>query len=480
MNLHVLHTNDVHSDLAMYARLTASLTSLRRALRAQGDAVLTFEIGDHLDRIHPLSDATRGRVNAAILRAVQYDGMVLGNNETLTLEKEHLHAYLRAAKTPVFCSNMTFPDRIVSFPQGRLYDVNGMKFGVFGVTVFYRAIMEALGVDAFDAYETAWRVSASLRQRGADVVIMLSHLGLAVDQSLADKGLPVDLIVGGHTHHFLQASVKRGDTWIVQAGKQGIAYGHTVVCLEGKRVVNVTSQLIYTDRRALQDPRIVRETALFAKEARRELDKVVGYLREPLCHAQFGESHIVNLLCDQMRREFVTDVALLNGGVISASLRDGEIARRDLLAICGTPMRAVLLEMDVATLCTFIEAGLAMETISKRGFGFGFRGYYIGRIHVSGVEVLAESDGSVEGGRVRILEIRKDGRALQMDETITAAICEYLALSPVYTHLNPARYVYTRPMMRELLERAFAQESAVEAARVPRVYVDCATGKEDV
>ena len=480
MNLHVLHTNDVHSDLALFARLTASLSALRDALSIRGEHVLVFDIGDHLDRIHPLSDATCGRVNAAVLRALQYDGMVLGNNETLTLEKDHLHDYLRTAQTPVFCSNMTFPDDIEAFADGRMYDLNGLKLGVFGVTVFYPAIMEALGVNAFDAHEAAWRVSASLRNRGADVVIMLSHLGLAVDQSLADEGLPVDLIVGAHTHHFLQASVKRGNTWIVQAGKQGIAYGHTVICVEDKRVANITSKLVYTDRRTQQDPRVIRVTASFEDEARRTLNRVVGYLHEPLRHAQFGESDVANLLCDQMRREFAADVAIVNGGVITASLREGAIARGDLLAICGTPMRAVLLEIDVATLCAFIEAGLALETISKRGFGFGFRGHYIGRIHVSGVEVFAASDPSIEGGRVRVLHLKKDGRVLRGNETVTAAICEYLALSPVYTNLHPARYVYAPPMMRELLERAFAQEGAIEVARVSRVFVDCASEKENV
>lgn len=55
----------------------------------------------------------------------------------------------------------------------------------------------------------------------ADVLILLSHLGLKLDLELAGRGLPVDLILGGHSHDLTPDPLRRGSTVVVQGGYHG-------------------------------------------------------------------------------------------------------------------------------------------------------------------------------------------------------------------------------------------------------------------
>lgn len=59
-----------------------------------------------------------------------------------------------------------------------------------------------------------------LRARN-DAVVLLSHLGLKADLQLADRGLAVDLILGGHSHDLTPEPLWRGKTAVVQGGSHG-------------------------------------------------------------------------------------------------------------------------------------------------------------------------------------------------------------------------------------------------------------------
>lgn len=56
----ILHTNDLHSHLERWPKIRRYLLTRKRQLRRDGYSVLTFDIGDFLDRQHPLTEATMG------------------------------------------------------------------------------------------------------------------------------------------------------------------------------------------------------------------------------------------------------------------------------------------------------------------------------------------------------------------------------------------------------------------------------------
>ena len=92
--IHILHTNDLHSHFENWPRMRRFLLEHQAAYRKQGDTVLTFDIGDAMDRSHPLTEATNGQINTELLNQIGYDGVTIGNNEGFgnsDADLEHLY-----------------------------------------------------------------------------------------------------------------------------------------------------------------------------------------------------------------------------------------------------------------------------------------------------------------------------------------------------------------------------------------------------
>lgn len=471
MELHILHTNDVHSELDRYARLAAGLNRTRLELQAQGAAVLCFDLGDHLDMSSALTHATGGRVNADLIHALSYDGWLFGNNETLTLEPELWTEVIDRAAVPFYCSNIELPGPSPWLRrEGSLLSVGGLCVGVCGVTVRFAKPLSATGGVLADPLPAAVGTAAALRRQGADIVLLLSHLGLHVDQELALAGIEADVIIGAHTHQFLEEPERVARTWICQAGKHALAFGHTVVRMaDDGRVADVDTRLVYTDESAAADPVAAAVIRTYAQGAGDWLAEPVAALPAPLPHSVFGESVLVNLLCDRMRADLDADIAMVNGGVVTAALRDGVVRRRDLLAVCSTPMRAVVMNASGERIRQFLEDSLDGELIGAQGIGFGFRGHFIGRVHVSGVTVHTRRETKNEAARERVERIEVDGCPLEPGRSYRIAVCEYIALSHSrFPALRGQEFHYRRPTLRSLLAAALADDEARQRAVLPR------------
>jgi hypothetical protein len=109
------------------------------------------------------------------------------------------------------------------FPATALLEKQGVKIGVIGVAdpTLFGAFPE---VHAEPPEPAVSRAAGELRKQGADVVVVLSHLGLHGDQDLAKSG-GVDLIIGSHSLDSLDPPRRVGDTWIVQPMYQGQQVG---------------------------------------------------------------------------------------------------------------------------------------------------------------------------------------------------------------------------------------------------------------
>ncbi|MCY0875254.1 MAG: 5'-nucleotidase C-terminal domain-containing protein [Firmicutes bacterium] len=461
--IHLLHTNDVHSELQAFGKLVTPFRDLRNGLLATGASVLCFDIGDHVDISHPISAATSGKVNVEMLQNAGYDAWVPGNNESLMLAPHRLAALREQSQIPLLCAN------VQGCVSHLLYEVGGVTLGVFGVTVYFPLLHDCLHSGVTEPIAAAWRVTQMLRAKGADVVVMLSHLGFAADQALAD-GLAVDVILGGHSHHFLSEAVQRSNTWICQAGKYAQAFGHTVLHLEqdGGRVSvrDVSSTLIYSAPSEVMDRGISGVLMREAKAAQAWLDETIVQIAQPLPHSVLGESVLANILCDELRTSTGSDLALINGGIIAGCLRQGELRRRDLLANCPSPMRAVVCVLSGREILQIVSEAWYGELAERRGFGFGFRGYLIGLLHLSGGHVTLSGEDSETGVTIKHLVIAD--QPLALTRSYRVAICEFVALSHVRSVLGDLQYAYYPEMLRDVYARGLSKAQAVAQGRTRR------------
>ena len=250
----ILHTNDIHSELLPHwsavhghpegenhsvggvARLATAVNEIRENKRKEDEPLLLFDIGDFLGGAPFAWLALAGQAaELTIMQRMGYDGVTIGNHE-YDYGPDALAQYLVRAgyplahqKTLVLASNTEAPangslaSQDLCRKTGMFELENGLKVGVFGLIGKEAILMmgETQGMQFLDQHETARQLVGELKGQGADVIVALSHCGLAEDRELARKVLGIDIIIGGHCHTTLFEPVLLGGTMVVQAGHFG-------------------------------------------------------------------------------------------------------------------------------------------------------------------------------------------------------------------------------------------------------------------
>jgi 2',3'-cyclic-nucleotide 2'-phosphodiesterase (5'-nucleotidase family) len=123
-----------------------------------------------------------------------------------------------------------------------LLDVDGIDVGLIGLTpADWRDIYASMDLDVPEGLPLVRENAAALRRRGADVVILLSHLGIERDRELAaELDNEISLVIGAHSHTLLPRGERVGNVTIVQAGSFGEYLGRVELDLEdGVRIAHV-------------------------------------------------------------------------------------------------------------------------------------------------------------------------------------------------------------------------------------------------
>lgn len=152
------------------------------------------------------------------MSAAGYDAGTIGNHE-FDNGLEGLLKPLPHAKFPIINSNYDFSDTILSgkFPRWKIFERSGIKIGIYGLGIKAEGLIADKSFGATihnDPIVTALEMESFLKNgKKCDLVICLSHLGLRYsnnsvsDLILAENTALTDLIVGGHTHTYLQEPI---------------------------------------------------------------------------------------------------------------------------------------------------------------------------------------------------------------------------------------------------------------------------------
>lgn len=470
MNIHLLHVNDIHSQIENHMRLGALLRRLRTELQSRGEPVLTFDIGDTIDRVRPEAEATRGVLNAALLGALGVDGWVFGNNEGLTVPVASWPQLAARAQTTVFGTNLRHDDgtALSGFVDVKVYQANGVRVGVFGVTPNYERPYAVLGIRALDPFAAAAAATDSLRAQGCEVVVALSHLGLFADRTLAAQVPEIDVILGGHSHQFMTAAETVGQTAIFQAGKHGFAFGHTTVEFDSvaRRIQRVTSEPLAVDVHGPLDQQMLSTYRGYLPDIAGHLKASVTTLDQPLQVLFDRETALSNLLVDALFAAYPCDLGLIMAGALTASLRAGEVLVEHVHGACSTPTRPILISLTGRDIYHIVERSVLPECYDRKGFGFGFRGSVVGFLALANAAAVLERD--QVGGR-RLVSLKVNGQPLVPDRWYRVVTCEYLWLAPVFPEFHGGRDVeFEVPLVRDVLRDAMRNRDQITAAHTNR------------
>lgn len=247
VRLVILHTNDTHSridpfpeDGGRFAGLggAARRATLVNRVRKAHEHVLLLDSGDIFQGT-PYFNFFKGEIEFKTMSGMGYDVATLGNHD-FDNGVDGLVSMLPHAAFDFVSANYDASDSpLAPHLQPHVIRIlGGIKVGIFGLGIaFDRLVLPALhdGVRYNDPIIAAKQQVEALRNAGCQVVVCLSHLGYnyrgdrVSDTDLAQAVPGIDLVLGGHTHTFLDApdvyNHGEASTIVSQVGWAGMRLG---------------------------------------------------------------------------------------------------------------------------------------------------------------------------------------------------------------------------------------------------------------
>ncbi|TXK75862.1 bifunctional UDP-sugar hydrolase/5'-nucleotidase [Paenibacillus sp. N3.4] len=469
----ILHTNDIHSHFEQMPKISAYFDRVRRLW--QVDQVLTLDIGDHMDRMRPETEGTSAITNFEIMNATGYEAMVIGNNEGLTFTPELLRAVVKEHATfPIVGSNVIeiatnqTPDWMV--PTITLQK-SGLQIGIIGVTAAYTTYYELLGWHVTDPFEAVKAYTKLLRPQ-VDIIIVMSHLGLRMDQQMAEDIEGIDIILGGHTHHLLEEPLLHSGTYICATGKFGQYAGHIELAFDSAegRIVEFNGRVVPMTAESEDDSSVTTLLEHYRYASTTALDSEITRLRQPLRLDWYGESPLGNLLAAGIRRWTSAEIGLVNSGQLLQGLKEGRLTRGRLLEICPGPINPCRMLLSGAKLLQALEESLLEEFMKKPIRGFGFRGEVLGVLCVDGISV--EVDRS-KPPYERIVTVKVGEAPLDPEREYVVGTIDMFTFGSGYLSLSQGKQIaYMLPeFIRDVLASELQDESALAYSHFAR-FID--------
>jgi 2',3'-cyclic-nucleotide 2'-phosphodiesterase/3'-nucleotidase len=355
-----------------------------------------------------------------------------------------------------------------------LTEVDGVTVGLTGILTEEAPTIASLGDNAeVTAPASALQeVVPQMREEGADVVVVLSHVASPVVESeVAPNVDGVDAYVGDHAAQAYETPNVVNGSLVSIVGDEFRFLAELHLHVDAGEVVSheftrhATAEAV---GRGLEPNAEVEE---LVREYNERLDQEVGQeigrtettldCRENVVRRE--ESNMGNYIADKMRENTDADVALMNGGGIrtDSQYEPGAITQRDVLNILPFGNELTVLEVSGETLRAALENGVSeVERLSGRF------------PQVSGMQFTY--DPSNEAGS-RIVDASLGGDAIDPDATYTVATNNFVADGgDGYGMLTDATRVLTPgngPVLASLIVRRIRAESPIAPEVTGRVTV---------
>lgn len=249
-HLTILHTNDVHSHIDPFPSGhhrfpnlggVSRRASLIGAIRQENPNTLVLDAGDIFQGT-PYFNFYGGELEFKLMNKMGYRASTLGNHD-FDNGLSGLLAQLPNAEFSFLCANYDFTQTVLDgyIRPYEVYVMDGIRVGVFGLGIQLKGLVldELYGETKYlDPVEIGQDMARILREEErCDLVVCLSHLGYTYsdparmsDRVLAAGTDHIDLIIGGHTHTFMEkaeiAANRSGEPVLIQqVGCYGVNLG---------------------------------------------------------------------------------------------------------------------------------------------------------------------------------------------------------------------------------------------------------------
>lgn len=425
--IQIVHTNDLHSHFENFPRLERFINQSRQ--NSQADDFYLFDIGDAMDRAHPLSEATNGQANIEWMNPLHYDAATIGNNEGLGNSHEHLEHLYDHANFPVILNNLyeNEPNRLADFAEpAKIFTTKkGTTIGVMGLTAPYILTYPLLNWDIRLIQEMLPKSLELVKD--CDVIILLSHLGVSMDRLIAKKHPEIDVIIGAHTHHLFPKGEMDNGVLLAAAGKYGQNVGTINMELNDQKNVTAKSALTVATSTLAEQPEDVAWIKHQFDKGESLLDqKQVANLPETLSVDYQAKHSIMQEALSAVQDYAQTDVAILSSGLFLEDLPKGIVTEKnlhDVLPHAIHVMKTTMTGDNVWRLVMEMEKN-RMYLRNHMQKGMGFRGKIFGELVYRGIEIDSKRN------------VYINGEELDKNQEYTLALLDHYLFVPYFPSIE--------------------------------------------
>lgn len=379
INISVLHLNDFHgavepmmdpsiSETSMVGGAANIKTVLDDEKAKNPEGTLTLNAGD-LAEGSMIAYITKGKVVADAFREMKMDATTLGNHDFAWGQGE-LKNMLEGLDTPVVAANVVNESDGKVMDGAKPYiikDLKGIKIAVIGLDTpeieqfIEKSKLKGLRFNA--AAETVRKCLPEVKKDGADLVMVLSHLGAAEDEKLAAEVEGIDVIVGGHSHTILEHGREVGDTIMVQAGALGKYVGKLDLEIDPhtKRITDHYAELIPVLSDEIKpDPQVEKILAPYIANAEKVGSAVMGEALEDLHYEHREVGKLNQIHADSILEKSGAPFGICNSRTLRGHVKKGMVTRKELYsALPFTEEGFVTLKIEGKNIRKHIEDCLA-------------------------------------------------------------------------------------------------------------------------
>jgi len=462
VTISLLGTTDLHGNvypIDYYSnrpanRGLAKIATLIQQARAEQPNTLLLDSGDTIQGT-PLAyyfsrkEASKPNPTVAVMNALRYDAMAVGNHE-FNFGLDVLLKAKSEAKFPWLAANIEGPaSGNEHFASYIIKDVAGVKVGIVGfitpgvprweIPAHYRGYSFQQIVDA------ARRVIPEVRAK-ADLVVVIAHSGLERDPqtgevrsgdqipgenaiwSLAEAAPGIDVILYGHSHQEMPEKVVNG-VLLTQARNWGQSLARADVTMErdaaGKwRVVSKKSTTIPVTDATEPDPEILALAKPYHEATQAYLDRPVATSTVSLKGetARYEDHPFVDLIHAMQLEYGQADASMATLFLTRAEIPAGPVTVRQIASLYIYENTIYTVEMTGAQLAAAIEhaAGFFPDWPAREGARLRLPGYNADC--AQGVEY--EIDLTRPKGQ-RVQKLTRNGKPLDPQVKLLVAINNY-------------------------------------------------------
>lgn len=342
------------------------------------------------DTIHgtPFAILSEGIAIIDMYNIANYDFMAIGNHE-FNYGYEELLVCRDNASFPIASSNIQNKKGEYDFDELLIKDIDGIKIGFFALTTedTPETAMPAnvKGIKFLDVIYVAKQKVAELKQKGADVIVAVGHLGSAesgagtISKQLIKEVEGIDVFIDGHSHSLCNEMINK--TLLVQSGQYEQQVGKIEIKMKGKNIVSMNAELLKAEdidsikfspsaleKKTEVEKKLNEELAQFditLKENVAEIGTDLSADRAPGVRTQ--QTDIGYLVSESYRTALDAEIAIANGGDIRASFSKGPITYGNIITTLPYFNALLAKELTPKQLKEVLENGVSKIMLKTDG-----------------------------------------------------------------------------------------------------------------